>query len=137
MSTADPPLRPKRVLLVEDERDVRDALAEVLESERYEVLRAAHGAEALRMLTGTDGIDCDLIVLDLMMPVMNGWDFRKKQRADAQLARIPVLLMSAGAHLATACGDLDAADFVSKPVDIPDLLAKLERHAGAHAVARG
>jgi len=63
-----------------------------------------------------------------MMPVMNGWDFRRKQRANPALADIPVLLMSAGAHLAAAIGDLNVAGCVAKPVEIPDLLAKVRRY---------
>ena len=95
------------VLLVEDDPDARDLLASVLEEARYEVLRAC---------------------LDLMMPVMNGWDFRRKQRANPALAEIPVLLMSAGAHLAAATGDLNVAGCVAKPVEIADLLAKVQRY---------
>lgn len=115
------------VLLVDDEEDARVALAEVLGDAGYGVLQAANGAEALSLLA-EHGPRCGLILLDLMMPVMNGWDFRKKQRQNQALADIPVLLMSAGAHIASASGDLDAAGYVTKPVEPDDLVAKVGRH---------
>jgi CheY-like chemotaxis protein len=115
------------VLLVEDERDALDALSAILEDAGYEVLQAANGFEALRQLGDREG-RCNLILLDLMMPVMNGWDFRRKQKAVPALAGIPVVLMSAGGRLAAATGELDAAGYVSKPVEIDDLLDTVRRH---------
>jgi two-component system chemotaxis response regulator CheY len=117
----------KVVLLVEDDEDARDLLATILEDAHYKVVRAGNGAEALTLLQDLkDG--CNIILLDLMMPVMNGWDFRRKQKQNAELAGIPVLLMSAGARIASASGDLDAAGYLTKPVEIPDLLEKVKRH---------
>jgi CheY-like chemotaxis protein len=120
--TAESPARV--VLVVDDEPDARDVLATVLEEASYKVLRAANGAEALAALTAHDG-RCDVILLDLMMPVMNGWDFRRKQKQIPHLADIPVLLMSAGGRIASVRDDLEAADYVTKPVEIPDLLDKV------------
>ena len=116
------------VLLVDDEDDARDMLATALEEAEYKVLRAANGREALAMLDAVDG-DCDLILLDLMMPVMNGWDFRRLQKGHPRYGNIPVLLMSAGARLAAAGGDLDAQGYVTKPVELGDLLEKMKQHA--------
>jgi len=65
-----------------------------------------------------------------MMPVMNGWDFRAKQRAIPAFAATPVLLMSAGAHLATVSGELKAAGCIAKPVEMGDLLDVVKRHVG-------
>ncbi|TMA32503.1 MAG: response regulator, partial [Deltaproteobacteria bacterium] len=76
----------KRVLIVEDDQDVRGALAAFLEGEGHSVVEAAHGAEALTRLHDSDGI-C-LIVLDLWMPVMDGWEFRAAQRKDPTLAAV-------------------------------------------------
>ena len=118
----------KTVLLVEDDDDERDALAALLEQEDYRVLQAPNGAEALKLLESQPG-QCQLILLDLMMPIMNGWDFRKLQKRKAALADIPVVLMSAGAQIAFAVEDLDAAGYVTKPVEITDLLEKVERHS--------
>ena len=119
----------KTVMLVEDDDDERDALAALLEEADYQVLQAPNGAEALRMLEARPDHPCDIILLDLMMPVMNGWDFRRLQKRRAALANIPVVLMSAGAQIAFAVEDLDAAGYVAKPVEIDDLLDKVERHS--------
>ena len=116
----------KTVLLVEDDDDERDALAALLEQEDYRVLQAPNGAEALKLLEAEPG-QCQLILLDLMMPIMNGWDFRKLQKRKAALANIPVVLMSAGAQIAFAVEDLDAAGYVTKPVEFSDLLQKVEQ----------
>jgi len=118
----------KTVMIVEDDDATRDALATLLEDENYRVLQACNGAEALQILNNADPGACQMIFLDLMMPVMNGWDFRQQQRRTSTLASIPVVLMSAGAQLAIASEDLDAAAYVSKPVVIDDLLAIVRRH---------
>jgi two-component system, chemotaxis family, chemotaxis protein CheY len=115
------------VLVVEDDPDALDAITEVLEDAGYDALRAANGLEALGQLRGNDG-RCSLILLDLLMPVMNGWDFRRKQQATPAIADIPVLLMSAGAHMAMVSGELNAAGYVVKPVEISDLLAVVQQH---------
>jgi DNA-binding response OmpR family regulator len=119
--------RRKVVLVVDDDGDARDLLASVLEGAAYDVLQARDGADALRVLAD-GGAACDIILLDLTMPVMNGWDFRHNQRANARLAGIPVLLMSAIAQLPTACGELDAAGYMTKPLEMTDLLAKVKKH---------
>jgi CheY-like chemotaxis protein len=115
------------VLVVEDDPDALDAITTILDDAGYDVLRAANGSEALRQLADHEG-RCDLILLDLLMPVMNGWDFRRKQKDTPAFAGIPVLLMSAGAHLATVSGELNAAGTVTKPVEVDDLLAVVQRH---------
>src|SRR4030095_5492539 len=109
MSSTEAARRQSRpvVLVVEDEPDARDAIAMMLEDAGYDVLQAANGLEALGQL-GDHGGRCDLILLDLMMPVMNGWDFRRKQKETPAFAATPVLLMSAGAHLTTVSGELHA-----------------------------
>jgi CheY-like chemotaxis protein len=115
------------VLVVEDDFDVLGAIAAILEEAGYEVVRAANGVEALGQLGDLKG-RCDLILLDLMMPVMNGWDFRRKQKETPAFAGVPVLLMSAGAHMATVSGDLDAVGYLTKPVELSDLLDVVRRH---------
>jgi DNA-binding response OmpR family regulator len=117
----------KTVMIVEDDDATREALTTLLEDENYRVIQAANGAEALRILNA-ESTACKIICLDLMMPVMNGWDFRQQQRRTSTLAHIPVVLMSAGAQLAIASEDLAAAAYVTKPVVIDDLLAIVRRH---------
>jgi CheY-like chemotaxis protein len=115
------------VLVVEDDPDARDAITAILDDAGYDALGAANGLEALGQLGDHKG-RCDLILLDLLMPVMNGWDFRRKQRETPAFAQIPVLLMSAGAHMATVSGELNAAGYVTKPVEMSDLLAVVQQH---------
>jgi CheY-like chemotaxis protein len=110
------------VLIIDDDVDALEALSLVLEEADYEIVRATNGLEALGQL-GDRGGRCDLILLDLMMPVMNGWDFRRKQIANPAFAGIPVVLMSAGARM--ACVDLGAVAYVAKPVEVSDLLATI------------
>ena len=88
--TAEPP--PIEILLVEDDRDQRESLAEVLEQEGYRVIQAANGQAALAALR--DGSAPAVIVLDMIMPVMNGWQFCEVQKSDPALARIPVVALS-------------------------------------------
>src|SRR6266446_9079911 len=79
------PERTKSILIVEDDADVRGALSAVLEGEGYRVVEAAHGQEALQHLRADARGFC-MILLDLWMPVMNGWEFRAEQLKDPTLA---------------------------------------------------
>src|SRR6266496_6722379 len=83
----------ERILLVEDDRSIRDVLRAILEEEGYAVTTAENGRRALEHLRS--GGAPDLIVLDLRMPIMDGWQFRAMQKADPVLATIPVLAVSA------------------------------------------
>lgn len=113
----------RRVMLVEDDDDVRVALAGVLQDEGFTVDEARHGREALERL-GRSELP-SLILLDLMMPVMDGWAFRAAQRADTRLAKIPVVVLTAlpDAHLPP----LDATEVLRKPLDVPRLLDTVDR----------
>lgn len=108
------------ILLVEDDTDLREALAEFLADEGFgPVDTAANGAEALRKLH--DGPPPGVILLDLMMPVMDGWAFRRAQLADSQLAPIPVVVLSAADSLP------DVSASLRKPVDLDALSGVLRR----------
>ena len=113
------------LLIVDDDVDVRETLAELLANEGYSVLTAAHGAEALALLRDGGPVPC-VILLDLMMPVMNGYEFRASQRVDAQLASIPVFVFSAGERHEERA--LDATAFLRKPLDVDALLTALAQH---------
>jgi len=115
----------KRVLIVEDDQDVRGALAAFLEGEGHSVVEAAHGAEALTRLHD-DGI-C-LIVLDLWMPVMDGWEFRAAQRKDPTLAAVPVVVITADKGAEQRAGDFGEADWMTKPIDFGRLLELVHAH---------
>ena len=112
------------VLVVDDERDIREAVSEVLVDEGYEVVGAGDGAEAL---TKSRAHHPDVILLDLMMPGMNGWEFRAAQQGDPDLSDIPVIVLSA---LGRVSG-LDAAEFLQKPFELDALLTAVHRHAKA------
>lgn len=117
----------RRILIVEDDRDLREALSEILRDEGYVVAGAVHGLEALQLLRG-DFERPALILLDLTMPVMNGWQFRAHQRRDPDLSGIPVVVLSAGDHLAEQMESLEIQEYVRKPIDLVRLLATIERH---------
>jgi CheY-like chemotaxis protein len=121
--------RCKRVLVVEDDRDVRDSILEVLEDNEYEPLIASNGVEALEKLRDPEQRPC-VILLDVMMPVMDGWGFRAVQSEDSELNAIPVVVLTAHASAAQTARDMRAAGFLRKPVELDDLLAAVQRHCG-------
>ena len=117
----------KTILLVEDDDDVREALADVLREAGYDVAWAADGAEAMRALRG--GLRPSAILLDLMMPVMDGFQFRAEQESDPALAPIPVIVVSADGRLDRDAAALHAAAMLAKPAEVDDLLATVARVA--------
>jgi CheY-like chemotaxis protein len=116
----------RSVLIVEDDEDVRGALAAVLDLEGYSVLEARHGEEALRLLR-TTGEVC-MILLDLFMPTMNGWAFRDEQRRDPSLSSIPVIVLSADGAAVKSAAQMGVLDYMLKPVDFDRLLKLIATH---------
>jgi CheY-like chemotaxis protein len=114
------------VLIVEDDTDLRQALTQILSDEGYRVDGAEHGLSALEQLR--DGCRPCVILLDLTMPVMNGWQFRDEQRQDPTLAAIPVVVISAGANLSEQIVPLGIQDYIRKPIQLGQLLATVERY---------
>jgi CheY-like chemotaxis protein len=104
------------ILVVEDDPDALEALGDLLESHGYAVTSARHGAEALELL-GRSPLP-RLIVLDLLMPTMDGWEFRRRQKNDPRIAHIPVVVVSAS----SAAKPIEADIVLRKPVDIDRLL---------------
>ena len=117
------------ILLVEDDFDVREALAETLRDEGYDVHCAGDGEEALQYLRG--GGRPGLILLDLMMPRMSGSEFRLVQKVDPELGRIPVVLLSADGRMEEKARVLETDGAIKKPIDLPDLLSAIERFRAA------
>jgi DNA-binding response OmpR family regulator len=109
------------VLVVDDETDIREAVAELLADEGYQVLDAADGEEALRKARA---FHPDVVLLDLMMPGMNGWEFCAQRKGDPELASIPVIVLSA---LGRVQG-IDAAGYLQKPFELDDLLTAVRDH---------
>jgi CheY-like chemotaxis protein len=115
----------RSVLFVEDDPALRETVTEILEEEGYQVLSVPNGAEGLRLLE--TGSRPGLILLDLMMPTMNGWEFYNQIHQHPQHASIPVVVLSAVAEFQRRRGKLDVAEILSKPIDISSLLAAVER----------
>ncbi len=123
----------QQILIVEDDSALREALAQVLMDEGYDLLRARDGLEAVNCLK--KGNRPDVILLDLSMPVVNGWEFRMFQKRDPDLARIPVILITAGGYSREEVAWLEPSALLPKPLDLPLLLsivrrfcASIERH---------
>ena len=109
------------VMIVDDDTDCRELLAELLVHESYKAVTAANGAEALTVLREHADSVC-LILLDLMMPVMNGWEFRREQRADPRIAPIPVIVLTADTQ-ALRHAELHAQALLAKPLEPEKLLS--------------
>ncbi len=117
----------QRVLVVEDDPALRDVLSTLLSDEGYAARTAIDGVAALALLqTWRPG----LILLDLMMPGMDGWSFRRAQLADLRLANIPVVVVSATYPLELEREKFDVAAVVAKPYDVDALLTLVERLLG-------
>lgn len=111
------------VLVVDDDLDIRETLREVIEAEGFQVSCAANGAEAMHLLGS--GSRPGLIILDLMMPVMSGWEFLTKMRDDEALAAIPVAVVSASGGRTPPVG---ATRFLRKPIDLDTILELIREH---------
>ncbi len=114
--------KPPLVMVIDDDRSIREALTMVFEDLGLDWVAASNGADALKKLRDESRLP-DLIVLDLMMPIMNGWDFRAEQLANPAFARIPTLVLTAAPNVGPDNSDLRVSYSLRKPVDL-DLLQK-------------
>lgn len=112
------------ILIVEDDADLREMMAQLLTLEGYRAETVANGRDALDYLQHGDRPD--LILLDLMMPIMDGWEFRRRQREDPSLASVPVVVLSALDQ--TRAADLGGTAFLKKPLDFDRLLELVRLH---------
>ena len=126
---ASAPLHGLRLLVVEDDETIRASLADLLCDEGATLATVANGREALEALRRAPEPP-DLILLDLMMPVMDGREFRQVQRSEPELDAIPVLLLTAHANQEQAVAGMGAIKFVRKPVDLDKLLDSLAELCG-------
>jgi CheY-like chemotaxis protein len=115
------------ILLVEDDAGARDALSDILRDEGFEVATVENGREALDYLQSSPA-PC-LILLDLVMPVMDGWEFRERQLREPRLSTIPVVVLTATAGQGVA--GVATSDILRKPVDFGALLEHVERHCSS------
>jgi CheY-like chemotaxis protein len=116
----------ERILVVEDENDIRAEIAELLREAGFEVAEAADGNEALQKLRA--GPRPCLILLDLMLPGVDGWAFRAEQMKDPVLAKIPVVVLSGVRDLANESRTLAAAAFLPKPFEAEQLLTMVQSY---------
>ena len=116
----------RTILVVDDDIDIRDAMCLVLQHSGYRTVAAANGAEALRALG--DGDSIGLILLDMMMPVMDGWGFRNAQVEGPAFARIPVVVLTGDGRASAKAEAIGAVGYLRKPLDLDDLLAVVARH---------
>jgi CheY-like chemotaxis protein len=117
-----------RIFVVEDEEMIRESIVEYLDENGYAAVGASDGRDALEKLgASSDGPPC-LILLDLMMPVMDGRAFRERQLESPNLAAIPVIVFSAYRDVATAATEMKAVGHLEKPVRLPDLLRQVRQY---------
>jgi two-component system, chemotaxis family, chemotaxis protein CheY len=117
---------PGTVLVVDDDADLRDSIEAALLSHGHPVVQAADGAEALAYLKSTNEEPC-LVLLDLMMPGMNGFELRSRMNADPALASIPVVVITGAGLLADRRAGELKAEVLRKPIELPTLLRTVRR----------
>jgi two-component system response regulator CpxR len=116
------------ILVVDDDRDIRETLGEILHHEGYHVEMAENGARAVELIRR--GPAPSLVLLDLMMPVMSGWEFLEMAETDAELAGIPVVVVSAmPAPLAPAEARGGVKACLHKPLQLQQLLSLVHQYA--------
>jgi CheY-like chemotaxis protein len=115
----------RSVLVVDDDVDIRLVLRMILEGNGYAVIEAADGGEALARLR--EHLPC-VILLDLMMPGVDGFQFRAIQQQDPKLAAIPVVILSGGGAVEKKAEELGVAGYLAKPPELRQLLAEVSRY---------
>jgi CheY-like chemotaxis protein len=119
-------MKPKPILVVDDEPAILDMIAELLRYEGYQVVTTSEGSVALAQANVDPPA---LILLDLMMPGMSGWQVIAALKASPQTRVIPVVLLSARRDLPAAAAELEVVTFLAKPFDIDDLLSIVHEYA--------
>jgi len=118
---------PHYVLIVEDNQDVRETLVELLQSHGYDAVGAEHGRDALEKLDTLQAEPC-VIVLDLMMPVMDGRAFRQAQLQKPSVSGVPVIVISAYDAPAQTLKELNPAAYLRKPINLRELVRVVRTH---------
>ncbi len=118
------------VMVVEDDQDIRESLLEVLEENEYQPIGVSNGREAIDVLKAVPDKP-KVILLDLMMPVMDGREFRELQLADRELGAIPIVVLSAHGDLKKATEGMRADLTLKKPVAVDSLLEIVQRYCKA------
>ncbi len=115
----------KKVLVVDDEEDIRLTVGQILQASGYEVVSAENGWECLEKL------ECeqpDLVILDIMMPGLSGWDVAARIKDHAQWSKIPIVFLTAkGDDMSVCMGGLASEEYIVKPFDVVKLKASIDR----------
>ena len=115
-----------KILIVDDEIDIRDSLQEVFESEGYFIKTAADGYEAMHVLETEPAPN--LILLDLMMPRMNGSEFYRQAQLDKRFSKIPVIVMSADRETQKKAEALGTNGYIKKPLELDEVFKKVKEY---------
>jgi len=121
---------PQAVLVVEDDEDVRDAVAYVLGSAGYEVREASNGRDALDVIVAR-GLP-DLILLDMNMAIMNGWEFAGELKRRG-LRTCPIVVLTAAHDAQRSAEEIGAVAFIGKPFELEALVNAVRRHIDGRA----
>ncbi|RLF27325.1 MAG: response regulator [Thermoplasmata archaeon] len=115
----------KKIMIVDDEPDILTSIGQILELSGYKVIKAADGKECLDKLNKEIP---DLVILDIMMPGMSGWDVAAKIKENPKWNKIPIMFLTAkGDTMSIGMGSLASEDYVVKPFDINDLKERIEK----------
>jgi len=114
------------VLVIDDDEEIRTTIQDVLQDQGFDVTCAANGREALDILMRNESLPA-LILLDLVMPEMDGWTFRQEQQKVPRLAQIPVVLFSGHLDAGRAALSLNAAAMMTKPLRLDGLVTLVDR----------
>ena len=124
-STGNSATRAVDILIIEDDDDMRELLEHLLTSEGYAVKTAKEGGEGLACMRRAS---VRLVLLDLQLPGVNGYDFRNAQLRDERLAQVPVVIMSGTGNVHVAARRLNVGEYMVKPLDFGKLLAIVRRY---------
>ena len=117
----------KKIMVVDDEPDILTTVGQMLEMSGYEVIRAIDGKECLQKLDELS-INPDLILLDIMMPDVSGWDVAAKIKENPKWNNIPIVFLTAkGDTMSIGLGGMASEDYIVKPFDVKDLISRIQR----------
>lgn len=123
---------PDSILVIDDDEFIRDFIVRLLRKEGYDVAESTNGQEGLAYLRQARELP-NLILLDLAMPVMNGWQFRQNQLQEQRLAEIPVVLLSASHELERGASTLHIPEYLAKPITAEQLLDVAARYCAVES----
>jgi len=118
-------MMPKKVMIVDDEEDIRISVSQILEVCGYAVVKAENGMDCLQKLEKELP---DLVILDIMMPGMNGWDVAARIKENEQWSKIPIVFLTAkGDEMSIGMGSIASVEYIVKPFDVVKLKDSVQR----------